>query len=63
MIVLLPVEKLTSAVWDIIIVVVPTPVIVIELVPVLLATLVSITWYEKVPVLLEIAETLKSGSP
>ena len=62
-IVLLVVEKFESSAWVITIVVVPTPVIDTTLEPTSTAILGSKTWYEKLPVLLDVAVSGNTGSP
>ena len=62
-IVLLDVKWFRSAAWVIIIVVVPTPVIDTTLEPIRTAILGSKTWYEKLPVLLDVAVRVNKGSP
>ena len=61
--VLLDVKWFRSAAWLIIIVVVPTPVIDTTLEPIRTAILGSKTWYEKLPVLLDVAVRVNKGSP
>ena len=62
-IVLVVVEKFESSAWVITIVVVPTPVIDTTLEPTRTAILGSKTWYEKLPVLLDVAVRGNTGSP
>ena len=57
------VEKFESSAWVITIVVVPTPVIDTTLEPTRTAILGSKTWYEKLPVLLDVAVRGNTGSP